>query len=162
MTVEEYLRSLVPGLDLQTSVLARAARSPIEVGLARLDLDDDVDYVDVEVPNPEYDPDVQPPVPETVIERQDRADDVDFQMRLDYASSTIYYSVLGVFAGGGHSEQVGDVRSSRGGYTITMADRARFKAMGDALRQKWGWETEADEVTTEIVDVSSLRSKHRC
>lgn len=159
MTVEEYLRSLVPGLDLQNSVLARAARSPIEVGLARLDLDEDVDYVDVEVQNPEYNPEAQPPEPETVIERQDRADDVDFQMRLDYASSTIYYSVLGVFAGGGHSEQVGDVRSSRGGYTITMADRARFKSMGDALRQKWGWETEADEVTTEIVDASSLRSK---
>ena len=135
MTVEEYLRSLVPGLDLQTSVLARAARSPIEVGLERLDLDED---------------------------EEDYDGDEDFQKRLDYASSTIYYSVLGVFAGGGHSEQVGDVRSSRGGYTITMADRARFKSMGDALRQKWGWETEADEVTTEIVDVSSLRSKHRC
>lgn len=135
MTVEEYLRSLVPGLDLQTSVLARAARSPIEVGLERLDLDED---------------------------EEDYDGDEDFQKRLDYASSTIYYSVLGVFAGGGHSEQVGDVRSSRGGYTITMADRARFKSMGDALRQKWGWETEADEVTTEIVDASSLRSKHRC
>jgi hypothetical protein len=135
MTVEEYLRSLVPGLDLQTSVLARAARSPIEVGLERLDLDED---------------------------EEDYDGDEDFQKRLDYASSTIYYSVLGVFAGGGHSEQVGDVRSSRGGYTITMADRARFKSMGDALRQKWGWETEADEVSTEIVDMSSLRSKHRC
>ena len=135
MTVEEYLRSLVPGLDLQTSVLARAARSPIEVGLERLDLDED---------------------------EEDYDGDEDFQKRLDYASSTIYYSVLGVFAGGGHSEQVGDVRSSRGGYTITMADRARFKAMGDSLRQKWGWENEADEVSTEIVDMSSLRSKHRC
>ena len=111
MTVEEYLRSLVPGLDLQDSVLARAARSPIEVQLERLDLDDD---------------------------EEDYDGDEDFQKRLDYASSTIYYSVLGVFAGGGYSEQVGDVRASRGGYTITMADRARFKGMGDALRLKWG------------------------
>ena len=131
MTVEEYLRSLVPGLDLSDGVLSRAARSPIEVGLERLDLDED---------------------------EEDFDDDEDFQKRLDYASSTIYYSVLGVFAGGGYSEQVGDVRASRGGYTITMADRARFKSMGDALRLKWGWEVEDDDASaSEIVDLSSLR-----
>lgn len=130
MTVEEYLRSLVPGLDLQDSVVARAARSPIEVKLERLEVDEDID---------------------------DHDDDEEFQMRLDYASSTIYYSVLGVFAGGGYSEQVGDVRASRGGYTITMADRARFKAMGDALRLKWGYEVEDDESSSEMYDASSLR-----
>ena len=130
MTVEEYLRSLVPGLDLQDSVLARAARSPIEVELERLDLDDD---------------------------EEDYDGDEDFQKRLDYASSTIYYSVLGVFAGGGYSEQVGDVRASRGGYTITMADRARFKSMGDALRAKWGFEIEDDESSSEMYDASNLR-----
>lgn len=131
MTVEEYLRSLVPGLDLQDNVLARAARSPIEVDLERLDLDDD---------------------------EEDYDDDEDFQKRLDYASSTIYYSVLGVFAGGGYSEQVGDVRASRGGYTITMADRARFKAMGDALRLKWGFDVEDEDSSSEMYDASSLRS----
>lgn len=130
MTVEEYLRSLVPGLDLQDNVVARAARSPIEVGLERLEIDDDID---------DYD------------------DDEEFQMRLDYASSTIYYSVLGVFAGGGYSEQVGDVRASRGGYTITMADRARFKSMGDALRAKWGFEVEDDESSSEMFDATYLR-----
>lgn len=130
MTVEEYLRSLVPGLDLQDSVLARAARSPIEVGLERISLDDD---------------------------EEDYDGDEDFQKRLDYASSTIYYSVLGVFAGGGYSEQVGDVRASRGGYTITMADRARFKSMGDALRLKWGYDVEEDDSSSEMYDVSTLR-----
>jgi hypothetical protein len=130
MTVEEYLRSLVPGLDLQDSVIARAARSPIEVQLERLEVDEDID---------DYD------------------DDQDFQMRLDYASSTIYYSVLGVFAGGGYSEQVGDVRASRGGYTITMADRARFKGMGDALRLKWGFEVEDDDSSSEMFDASYVR-----
>ena len=130
MTVEEYLRSLVPGLDLQDNVIARAARSPIEVELERLEVDDDID---------DYD------------------DDEEFQKRLDYASSTIYYSVLGVFAGGGYSEQVGDVRASRGGYTITMADRARFKSMGDALRAKWGFEIEDDESSSEMYDASDLR-----
>ena len=82
----------------------------------------------------------------------------DFQKRLDYASSTIYYSVLGVFAGGGYSEQVGDVRASRGGYTITMADRARFKAMGDALRIKWGFEVEDEDSSSEMYDATYLRN----
>ena len=131
MTVEEYLRSLVPGLDLQQNVVERSALSPIEVNLDPVELDDEVDG--------------------------DSLADMEFRRRLDYASSTIFYSVLGVFAGGGHSEQVGDVRASRGGYTITMADRARFKAMGDDLRRKWGYETEADTVSSEIVDMSSLR-----
>lgn len=130
MTVEEYLRSLVPGLDLQDNVVERCAISPIEVGLDPLELDDDVDG--------------------------DTLADEEFRMRLDYASSTIYYSVLGVFAGGGYSEQVGDVRASRGGYTITMADRARFKAMGDALRAKWGWEVEDDESSSEMYDATYL------
>lgn len=133
MTVEEYLRSLVPGLDLPDTVVARAARSPIEVGLDRLDVTEDIDY--------DY-----------------GGEDGDgFQKRLDYASSTIYYSVLGVFAGGGYSEQVGDVRASRGGYTITMADRARFKAMGDALRLKWGWGVEEDESSSEMYDARYQR-----
>ena len=137
MTVEEYLRSLVPGLDLQDTVIARAARSPIEVGLDRLDVTEDIDY--------DYD---------YGGEDEDRD---GFQKRLDYASSTIYYSVLGVFAGGGYSEQVGDVRASRGGYTITMADRARFKAMGDALRLKWGWVVEEDESSSEMYDARYQR-----
>ncbi|MBO7510035.1 MAG: hypothetical protein J6T35_02530 [Bacteroidales bacterium] len=131
MTVEEYLRSLVPGLDLQDNVVERCALSPIEVDLDPLEIDEEVD--------------------------SDTLSETEFRMRLDYASSTVYYSVLGVFAGGGYSEQVGDVRASRGGYTITMADRARFKAMGDALRLKWGFEVEEDESSSEMYDASSLR-----
>lgn len=131
MTVEEYLRSLVPGLDLQNSVVERCALSPVEVDLDALEIDDDVDA--------------------------ESMSDTDFRKRLDYASSTVYYSVLGVFAGGGYSEQVGDVRASRGGYTITMADRARFKGMGDALRAKWGFDIEEDDSSSEIFDASSLR-----
>ena len=131
MTVEEYLRSLVPGLDLQDNVIERCALSPIEVDLDPLDTDEEVD--------------------------SDSLSDTDFRMRLDYASSTVYYSVLGVFAGGGYSEQVGDVRASRGGYTITMADRARFKSMGDALRAKWGWDVAEDESSSEMYDATYLR-----
>ena len=131
MTVEEYLRSLVPGLDLQDNVVERCALSPIEVELDALEMSDDVD--------------------------SSALSDEEFRKRLDYASSTIYYSVLGVFAGGGYSEQVGDVRASRGGYTITMADRARFKAMGDALREKWGFEVPDDESSSEMYDATYMR-----
>ena len=142
MTVEEYLRSLTPGLDLQDNVVARAARSPKDVGLDPLPLDEDIDYI----------------VDDQTGEKTPRVDtDGEYQKRLDYASSTVYYSVLGVFAGGGRSEEVGDVRVSRGGYTITMADRARFKAMGDTLRRKWGFAEEDEESTSEMYDASSLR-----
>ena len=130
MTVEDYLRSLVPGLDLQDNVIERCALSPVEVELEALELDDDVDG--------------------------DTLSDAEFRMRLDYASSTVYYSVLGVFAGGGYSEQVGDVRASRGGYTITMADRARFKAMGDELRRKWGFDVVEDDSSSEMYDASYM------
>lgn len=136
MTVEEYLRSLVPGLDLQDNVVERSALSPVEVELEALSMGDVVDSTTL-------------------------AED-GFRKRLDYASSTVYYSVLGVFAGGGYSEQVGDVRASRGGYTITMADRARFKAMGDELRKKWGFDVPEDESSSEMYDASSLRNEvHR-
>ena len=142
MTVEEYLRSLVPGLDLQDNVVARSARSPKEVELEPLPLDEDIDYI----------------IDEETGDKTKREDpEGEYQKRLDYASSTIFYSVLGVFAGGGYSEQVGDVRDSRGGYIITMADRARFKAMGDALRLKWGFEIEEQDSSSEMFDASSLR-----
>lgn len=130
MTVDGYLRSLVQGLDLQDNVVERAALSPIDVELDPLDLTAEVNATSLS--------------------------DTDFHMRLDYASSTIFYAVLGVFAGGGYSEQVGDVRASRGGYTITMADRARFKAMGDDLRKKWGFDVVEDAASSEIYDASYI------
>ena len=129
MTIGEYLKSLVFGLDLTDAVIERAAHSPSEVGLAYLNVSADA-YPE----NPE----------------------ADFQKRLDYASSTVYYSVLGVFAGGGYAEQVGDVRVSSNGYTITTADRERFKMLADRLRRKWGFEVE-DESTGGISDFTKLR-----
>ncbi len=139
MTVEEYLRSLVPGYDLQDNVVARAARSPKDVGLDPLPLNEDIDF---------YDDGEGNLVPRTGDE---------YQMRLDYASSTIYYSVLGVFAGGGYSEQVGDVRASRGGFVVTKDDRARFKILGDELRQKWGFDIPDDDTGNEMYDATFMR-----
>ena len=132
MTVEKYLRSLVFGLDLPIEILERASFSPMDVGLESVELDDDV---------------------------QDLLQDEDFQKRLDYASSTVYYSVLGVFAGGGYSEQVGDVRVSRGGYTITMADRARFQTLADNLRLKHGFDVEGASEIGGMFDARYLRGR---
>ena len=132
MTVEKYLGSLVFGLDLPIEILERASFSPMEVGLESIELDDDV---------------------------QDLLQDEDFQKRLDYASSTVYYSVLGVFAGGGYSEQVGDVRVSRGGYTITMADRARFQTLADNLRLKHGFDVEGASEIGGMFDARYLRGR---
>lgn len=131
MTVEAYLKSLVPGLDLPIEVYQRAARSPKEVGLDAVNLDDDIDYIGD-------------------FENEDERikAEAEFQMRLDYAASTVYYAVLGVFAGGGFTEQYGDTQIRRGGYTITMADRERFKMLADALRKKHGFDTEDENLET--------------
>jgi hypothetical protein len=133
MTVEKYLSSLVFGLNLPIEVLERASFSPIEVGLEPIELSDDVQEM--------------------------LQGDKDFQKRLDYASSTVYYAVLGVFAGGGYSEQVGDVRVSRGGYTITMADRARFQTLADNLRLKHGFDVEGASEIGGMFDARYLRGK---
>lgn len=129
MTVGEYLSSLVFGLDLPDTVLERSAMSPLEVELDPLNLNDVVELTNAE-----------------------------FRKRLDYAASTVYYSVLGVFAGGGYSEQVGDVRVSKGGYTITMADRERFQALADNLRLKHGFATEESHDPGGMYDMSYLRN----
>ena len=132
MTVEKYLRSLVFGLDLPIEILERASFSPMEVGLESIELDDDV---------------------------QDLLQDEDSQKRLDYASSTVYYSVLGVFAGGGYSEQVGDVRTSRSGFVVTADDRLRYKSLGDALRLKHNFPTDTSVEVGGMFDARYLRGR---
>ena len=133
MTVEKYLSSLVIGLNLPIEVLERAAYSPMEVGLAPFELSDEA-------------------YPKEGI-------DEEFQKRLDYASSTVYYSVLGVFAGGGYSEQVGDIRTSQGGFTITMADRTRFQSLADKLRTNWGFDVEG-ATDSGLFNAGYLRGAH--
>lgn len=135
MTVEKYLSSLVFGLNLPIEVLERASYSPMEVGLAPFELSDEA-------------------YPKGGI-------DEEFQKRLDYASSTVYYAVLGVFAGGGYSEQIGDIRTSQGGYTITMADRARFQSLADNLRIKWGYPTEGASEIGGVFDARYLRNAYK-
>lgn len=133
MTVEKYLSSLVFGLNLPLEVLQRAAYSPMEVGLAPFDLSDDAYPIG--------------------------GIDDEFQKRLDYASSTVYYAVLGVFAGGGYSEQVGDVRTSRSGFVVTADDRLRYKSLGDALRIKHNFPTDTSVEVGGMFDARYLRGR---
>jgi hypothetical protein len=133
MTVEAYLKSLVMGLIIDKDVLTRAAYSPMDVGLQPFWLEDEA------YPN------------------TDKGE--DFQKRLDYAASTLYYSILGVFAGGGYSEQVGDVRVSHGGYTITMSDRVRYQNLADNLRRKHGFLVEGASEIGGMFDARYLRGR---
>ena len=129
MTVEAYLKSLVPGLDLPKEVYQRAARSPKEVGLDAVKLDDDIDAFD------------------DILDENERNEaEAAFQVRLDYAASTVYYAVLGVFDGGGFSEQYGDTQISKNNVRVTTDDRRRFKMLADALRKKHGFDTEDENL----------------
>lgn len=130
MTVGEYLKSLVWGLDIPDIVIERAANSPSEVGLDILEMDADAYPEDAEE---------------------------DFLKRRDYAASTVYYAVLGVFSGGGSSEQIGDVKVSKGAIVVTQADRERFKMLADALRRKWGFDVDEMTEEGEMFDASNMR-----
>lgn len=132
MTVGEYLSSLVFGIDLPDTVIERAAKSPREVQLEGFDVEADA-------------------YPED--------EDEEFLARRDYAASTVYYAALGVFAGGGYSEKVGDVSVSKSGYTITQADRERFKFLADSLRKKHGFDLEEAQETGGIYDANYLRGR---
>jgi hypothetical protein len=135
MTVEEYLQSLVIGLSSVPDfdkVYMRAARSPKEVGLAALNLSEDIDDAE------EF--------------------DENYQARLDYAASTVYYSVLGICSGGGYSEKFGNVQTTLSGITLTKDDRKRFKELADALRHKHGFDVEEDSTDSEgAFDATALR-----
>jgi hypothetical protein len=120
MTVEAYLRSKVAGYPFDDAVLESAALSPLFARPTKLDklaLDGDIEEI---------------------------AEDENLQKSLKYAESSIYYSVSGVFSGGSRSEQIGDVKSSLSGYTITQADRDYYRKLADSLRDEIECEKEVD------------------
>lgn len=124
MTVEAYLRAKVPGYPFEMSVLENAAMSPVFAkpkALMALSLDDEIESHIV-----------------------DGVMDEGFENALKYATSTLYYSVSGVFSGGSRSEQVGDVRASLSGFIITQADRDYYRRLANRLRQELGMAVEED------------------
>lgn len=137
MKVSEYFEAAVPGYPVQSlgSVMKSAAFSPVlaSPALIPLNLDDDI---------------------------SDHLEDAVWMKSLDYALSSLYYSMSGVFSGGSRSEQVGDVRASLSGFTITQSDREYYRSLADKIRGEIGYKTE--EVSPDsggMFDASPLRRR---
>ena len=137
MKVSEYFETAVPGYPVQSlgSVMKGAAFSPVlaSPALIPLNLDDDI---------------------------SDHLEDAVWMKSLDYALSSLYYSMSGVFSGGSRSEQVGDVRASLSGFTITQSDREYYRSLADKIRGEIGYKTE--EVSPDsggMFDASPLRRR---
>lgn len=140
MTVREHFEAAIPGYPAQSlgATLAAAAFSPV---LAKPRLDPPLRAV-------ELDDDIA-----------DHLDDEVWMASLDYALSTLYYSMAGVFSGGSRSEQVGDVRASLSGFVITKDDREYYRSMGDKLRREAGYEPEEPvRETGGMFDATGLRT----
>ena len=137
MKVSEYFEQAVPGYPVQSlgSVMKGAAFSPVlaSPALIPLNLDDDI---------------------------SDHLEDAVWMKSLDYALSSLYYSMSGVFSGGSRSEQVGDVRASLSGFTITQSDRNLFIEKANELRVKIGYKTEKVSYDSGgMFDASPLRRR---
>lgn len=124
MTVENWLRGHFHGLgnQIEVNVLEVAAMSPIEARptpFKAVSLTDDI---------------------------KDLVGDTDSMSGLNYALSTLYYSMSAAITGGTKSEKRGNRQISIGGYPLTTKDREAFRALGDKLRKELGTEVE-EEVT---------------
>lgn len=122
MTVESWLRGHFHGLgnQIEKQVLEVAAISPLEAKptpfKAVLLMDDVTDYIG----EPSY------------------------MDSLNYALSTLYYSMSAAITGGTKSEKRGNRQISIGGYPLTTKDREAFRALGDKLRKALGSELDED------------------
>lgn len=136
MTVEKWLRGHFHGLGnlIEDNVLEVAAISPLE---AR-------------------------PTPFRAVSLADEVEDYigepDFMNGLNYALSTLYYSMSAAITGGTKSEKRGNRQISIGGYPLTTKDREAFRALGDRLRGQLGAEVDEDVVGGGMFDASDLRT----
>ena len=124
MTVEQWLRGHFHGLgsQIEFNVLEVAAISPIEARPTKLRV------VSLE---------------DTI---EDYIEDAEYRKGLNYALSTLYYSMSAAITGGTKSEKRGNRQISIGGYPLTTKDREAFRALGDKLRKELGVEPD-EEVT---------------
>lgn len=90
-------------------------------------------------------------------EIEDYMGDEEYMKGLNYALSTLYYSMSAAITGGTKSEKRGNRQISIGGYPLTTKDREAFRALGDKLRRELGAEVE-EEVTDNggLFDASGL------
>lgn len=120
MTVENWLRGHFHGLgnQIERNTLEVAAISPLE---AR-------------------------PTPLRAVSLADEVEDLwgnnESMDSLNYALSTLYYSMSAAITGGTKSEKRGNRQISIGGYPLTTKDREAFRAEADRLRRMLGVEVE--------------------
>lgn len=129
MTVDQWLRGHFHGLgsQIEQAVLEVAALSPIEArpnAFRAVALSDTI---------------------------EDYVGDAEYMNGLNYALSTLYYSMSAAITGGTKSEKRGNRQISIGGYPLTTKDREAFRALGDKLRKELG--TEVDE---EVADSGGM------
>lgn len=139
MKVEQWLRGHFHGLgsQIELNVLEVAAISPMEAlpsPMNPVNLDDDI---------------------------EERISDEEFMKSLNYALSTLYYSMSTAITGGTKSEKRGNRQVSVGGYPLTTKDRESFRKMGDRLRAALGCKVDNTSNTYQggMFDASSLSAK---
>ncbi|MBD5306096.1 MAG: hypothetical protein HDS14_00485 [Bacteroides sp.] len=135
MTVEEYLRAPFNELSIHPNTVKAAALSP-----ARLR-------------NPSF--------RAVRLEEcyEDLFDDPVSMNSVEYALSTLYYSMSSTVTGGSKSEKRGNRQISVGGYALTTRDREAFRAEADAIRERLGLEPMKPVVNTaRAFDASRLRN----
>lgn len=139
MKVEQWLRGHFHGLgsQIELNVLEVAAISPMEAlpsPMNPVNLDDDI---------------------------EERFIDEEFMKSLNYALSTLYYSMSAAITGGTKSERRGNRQVSVGGYPLTTKDRESFRKMGDRLRAALGCKVDNTSNTYQggMFDASSLSAK---
>ena len=139
MKVEQWLRGHFHGLgsQIELNVLEVAAISPMEAlpsPMNPVNLDDDI---------------------------EERFSDEEFMKSLNYALSTLYYSMSTAITGGTKSERRGNRQVSVGGYPLTTKDRESFRKMGDRLRFALGCKVDNTSNTYQggMFDASSLSAK---
>lgn len=141
MKVEQWLRGHFHGLgsQIELNVLEVAAISPMEAlpsPMNPVNLDDDI---------------------------EERFSDEEFMKSLNYALSTLYYSMSTAITGGTKSERRGNRQVSVGGYPLTTKDRESFRKMGDRLRAALGCKVDNTSNTYQggMFDASILSAKSK-
>lgn len=136
MTVEEYLRAPFNELSIHINTIKAAALSPAKLKSARfraVGIDEEYDS---------------------------KMDDDVFVDSVEYALSTLYYSMSATVTGGSKSEKRGNRSISQGGYALTTRDREAFRERANQIRRDLGLEIE-DDIADEggAFDATYLRRK---
>lgn len=141
MTVEDWLRGQFQGIGtqieasvLETAVLSAVFAKPVK--FQTVNLTDEVN---------------------------EHLEDTGFLNGLNYALSTLYYSMSAAITGGTKSEKRGNRQISIGGYPLTTKDREAFRALGDKLRGELGADIDENASDTGgMFDGRRLRNNPRC